>query len=214
MPHIALKAMKIQVIGEDGKPTIEIRQPGQEVPEAETWKNPGVWVRRGSMTDANGIAWKGGLNTGKRHEATQKPDGAGPIVSDRERLERQRDAGLRLQKEAELQLAELNDPQDPEPSDGAGETGEPSPVDEDGAARGATGGADAPGEDIDESNDEAPPLEEEQDEADTKPGCYTESDLDDLTKPTLIEIGEEFGLALAPKLRKAVMITAIMEAQG
>ncbi len=43
MPYELVKAMKIQTA--DGK--IELRQAGAPCPEADTWPNPAVWIKRG-----------------------------------------------------------------------------------------------------------------------------------------------------------------------
>jgi hypothetical protein len=45
MPYVVIKPMKVQKA--DG--TIEIRQPGEAVPEADGWANPGIWVKRGFL---------------------------------------------------------------------------------------------------------------------------------------------------------------------
>ncbi len=43
MPYELVKAMKIQTA--DGK--VELRQAGLPCPEADTWPNPAVWIKRG-----------------------------------------------------------------------------------------------------------------------------------------------------------------------
>jgi len=50
MPYVALRSMKVQ------KPdrTVEVRSPGDPVPEAESWPNVELWVRRGYISPADG----------------------------------------------------------------------------------------------------------------------------------------------------------------
>ena len=50
MGYITARSMKIQKA--DG--TVELRGPGQPVPEAETWANPAIWVKRGYITPTDG----------------------------------------------------------------------------------------------------------------------------------------------------------------
>ena len=50
MSYTLLRSMKIQCA--DGR--VEIRQPGAAVPEAATWQNPGIWVKRGYMKADDG----------------------------------------------------------------------------------------------------------------------------------------------------------------
>lgn len=54
MGYVLLRSMKVQK--EDG--TVELRQPGAEVPEAEKWANPDVWVRRGYIRPTDSLAAK------------------------------------------------------------------------------------------------------------------------------------------------------------
>lgn len=60
--HKALRSFK--VTGNNGQ--TRIVKPGDAVPEAATWKNPEVWVRRRWITDANGNTYDG------RHFVTGK----------------------------------------------------------------------------------------------------------------------------------------------
>lgn len=46
MTYVARKPMKVQT----EKGTIELRQPGDPVPEAANWPNPQLWVRRGHIS--------------------------------------------------------------------------------------------------------------------------------------------------------------------
>lgn len=43
MSYTCTKPMKVQVA--PGK--LEMRKPGDPVPEADTWANPGIWIKRG-----------------------------------------------------------------------------------------------------------------------------------------------------------------------
>lgn len=47
--YIICRAMRVQV-----RPgVVELRQPGERVPEANDWPNPGSWVRRGYIKPAS-----------------------------------------------------------------------------------------------------------------------------------------------------------------
>lgn len=50
MSYVALRSIKVQ------KPdrTMDVRGPGDPVPEAETWRNVELWVRRGYIAPADG----------------------------------------------------------------------------------------------------------------------------------------------------------------
>jgi hypothetical protein len=50
MSYVALRSIKVQ------RPdrSLEIRSPGDPVPEAKTWRNVELWVRRGYITPADG----------------------------------------------------------------------------------------------------------------------------------------------------------------
>jgi hypothetical protein len=50
MSYVALRSIKVQ------KPdrTVEIRSPGEAVPEADSWANVELWVRRGYIAPADG----------------------------------------------------------------------------------------------------------------------------------------------------------------
>jgi hypothetical protein len=66
--HIALRELKIDTgaTGPDGKRALETRQPGEAVPEAAGWGNPGVWIMRGDITDAEGFVWRNRKRTGEQ----------------------------------------------------------------------------------------------------------------------------------------------------
>jgi hypothetical protein len=65
--YVAVKSIKVQV----GPGKIEIRQPGQSVPEAENWPNPGLWVKRGFIRPADGAAVVPGYDRGKLQPARE-----------------------------------------------------------------------------------------------------------------------------------------------
>jgi hypothetical protein len=52
MSYTALRAMKVQTAS--GK--YEMRKPGDPVPEAASWPNPGLWVKRGYLKKNDGKA--------------------------------------------------------------------------------------------------------------------------------------------------------------
>jgi hypothetical protein len=146
--HFALRELKIDTgkTGEDGKRIIEIRQPGDAVPEAARWGNPGVWINRGDITDAEGFVWRNRKKTGERMTIeTAPPPGPPPEPPEGEPLH----AGLGEEPETEMaagltkiatdhmagegpidwgpdvggeQLPPPPEVTDTEPSDGAGET--------------------------------------------------------------------------------------------
>lgn len=64
--YIALRELKIDTTDANGKRFLEIRQPGEPVPEAESWRNPGIWIMRGDITDAEGFVWRNRKKTGER----------------------------------------------------------------------------------------------------------------------------------------------------
>jgi hypothetical protein len=99
--HFALRELKIDTgkTGEDGKRIIEIRQPGDAVPEAARWGNPGVWINRGDITDAEGFVWRNRKKTGERMTIeTAPPPGPPPEPPGGEPLH----AGLGEEPETEM----------------------------------------------------------------------------------------------------------------
>ena len=50
MSYVAVRSIKVQTA--TGK--VEIRMPGQEIPEAADWANPGLWVKRGYIRPKDG----------------------------------------------------------------------------------------------------------------------------------------------------------------
>jgi hypothetical protein len=150
MPHIALRAIKVDVT-KGGYRKLETRQPGDAVPEAARWRNPGVWIRRGDITDENGFIWKGGLNTGIQFgDQNVEQDGddaiANGTASFKAMKKYAKDHGIRLQTPTADQLREAiakflakkPEPEppaappveEPVPSDGADATDDPPVVDE------------------------------------------------------------------------------------
>jgi hypothetical protein len=63
MSYVALKPIKVQKLGTDGKPVrnaqgrpiLELRQPGDAVPEAATWPDAGLWEKRGYIERNEGV---------------------------------------------------------------------------------------------------------------------------------------------------------------
>lgn len=80
MSYQCVRPMKVQTA--EGK--VELRNPGDPVPEADSWPNPGVWVKRGYIQKTDGKAVPG-LNREKllpMHAATEEDikRGAGTVV--------------------------------------------------------------------------------------------------------------------------------------
>jgi len=50
MPYVALRSIKVQ----KSDRTVEVRNPGDPVPEADTWRNVELWVRRGYVAPGDG----------------------------------------------------------------------------------------------------------------------------------------------------------------
>lgn len=87
MSYIALRSLKVQKA--DG--TMDLRQPGEPVPEAAKWRNLELWVRRGWVAPADAEATNQIL-----HKAKPKPmipvDPGGKPIEDLEAYKAKRDS--------------------------------------------------------------------------------------------------------------------------
>lgn len=65
MSYTLLRSMKVKTA--DGR--VELRQPGDKVPEAATWRDPGVWVKRGYIKPDSGDVAYSMHSRGKKNKS-------------------------------------------------------------------------------------------------------------------------------------------------
>lgn len=73
--YVCCRSMKVQKgIDSQGKPIMEMRQPGDDIPEAANWPNPGTWVNRGFIRLKDGRNHIPGYDRGKLQPARESTD--------------------------------------------------------------------------------------------------------------------------------------------